>query len=281
MALVYKISPCGQNVMVETDLPSKADIQNRFKDLHVLNFKDGEKLEEIEIYKFIKLEHLLTWKKNGCIFLDRVGSWEDPYENHLLKNQFYLKNGFPFEMDNQITGIFGQCWSTIKESDALWRIYSPNKETVRIKTTAQKLFDTIYIDNQCMAATWIGKVKYLKQKQIEKIDKNIINEEGFGALTDIIAKSMFQKRKEFSHESELRIIHTLDSTQAKQFEKCKFLQFKIDIDDFIKEITIDPRCNQDEYNKIKATLISAGVWSTTINRSELYHYTPQDIYTNI
>ena len=41
--------------------------------------------------------------------------------------------------------LYGQCWTKTRESDAMWRIYSPNKNGVRIMTTPRKLLTALLI----------------------------------------------------------------------------------------------------------------------------------------
>lgn len=58
----------------------------------------------------------------------------------------------------------------------MWRIYSDihhgfesdplGNIVIRIKTTARKLFNAVYIDDKCMASTYIGAVTYLSQIEL-------------------------------------------------------------------------------------------------------------------
>lgn len=39
--------------------------------------------------------------------------------------------------------FYGQCWTLKSTSDAMWRIYSPKKDAVRVRTTIRKLAESL------------------------------------------------------------------------------------------------------------------------------------------
>ena len=41
------------------------------------------------VYKYIRLEYLLSMLKNKKLRVDKVSTWEDPYENFFIKEDFY------------------------------------------------------------------------------------------------------------------------------------------------------------------------------------------------
>src|SRR5580698_1321981 len=94
----------------------------------------------------------------GKLVIRSTRTWTDPYEKltegccyETIENgrikQHFIENDIP---------AFGQCWSTCRDSDAMWRIYSAvhqegstldaafaEGESVRLRTTAKKLLDTL------------------------------------------------------------------------------------------------------------------------------------------
>lgn len=51
-------------------------------------------------------------------------------------------SGAPVSFSGLADDWYGQCWSLLEESDAMWRIYSPkaSDEAIKVKTTIRKLF---------------------------------------------------------------------------------------------------------------------------------------------
>src|SRR5688572_1778461 len=77
------------------------------------------------LYRIMRFERVVQIFESRSIFFAHPSTWEDPYETqvkHPLANQ-----------------VFGQCWCTRGVSDAMWRIYSPDRMGVRISTTTKKL----------------------------------------------------------------------------------------------------------------------------------------------
>lgn len=81
---------------------------------------------------------ILTTKK---ITLVKPHKWDDPFENALLKSEFQIGDEFgDFAAKDS---IYGQCWTQHRETDAMWRIYSQNKDGVRLSTTPRKLLEAL------------------------------------------------------------------------------------------------------------------------------------------
>ncbi len=115
------------------------------------------------IYKIIPLDRLFelfTKRKNVLV---HPRKWFDPFEKFIGKI-------VPLNYENN---FYGQCWTLQKASDAMWRIYSPERiyypkwESVRIRTTAIKLIDSLNsnLDKRANVQIFIGKVRYLYKKR--------------------------------------------------------------------------------------------------------------------
>lgn len=255
-----------------------------FANLHSVNMQnvDLDKLERITLYKYYKdistLEYVLKGHK---LFINKVSSWDDKYENFLLKSNFNIDNKIG-DIQDLCNGIFGQSWTTSNETDALWRIYSKDRYGIRIKTNARKLFDALYVDDVCMANVWLGKVKYGYMSSFVKYFSRKFAEDSnlMSTINEIIAESEFMKRKEFEHEEEFRIIFMLDTQQANQYSNFKRLAFNINLDDFIEEYCLDPRLKPYECDLFRLTLADLGVNSYKITRSTLYDFAPHTFNLN-
>lgn len=131
-----------------------------------------------------------------------------------MKEKLVLQTGESGVADNLIPGVFGQSWTLLEESDAMWRIYSKinnpkdgtknylDETSVRIKTTARKLFDAIYTSDEDMARAYIGKIIYLSQKDFNDY-QNLRSPLSPIALNETFVNSYFLKREAFAHEQEV------------------------------------------------------------------------------
>lgn len=241
-----------------------------------------DKLPQTIVYKFFPMDKLCALLQENKLFMDRIISWEDCYENFFFKEDFQVRINGAYQSlsaNNLATGIFGQSWTIIPESDALWRIYSKNKDAVRVKVNAQKLFHTIYTDNYCMADTWAGIVTYKKQSKIDKWVKDVCyNQDSVTVWQEYAPKSLFYKRTEFQHENEFRIVKMLDSQNNKKYQHYQRLAFNIDVNDFILSLTLDPRLNALEIKQQTDRLIELGIEKEKIEQSTLYTFTPLHIH---
>lgn len=236
------------------------------------------------IYKFFPLKYISALLQ-GNLYVGKVSSWEDVYENFLFKQRFSLKNGTPILADSLICCNFGQSWTKSDETDAMWRIYSRIPEkliysgdfheldnvAVRIKTTAQKLYDAVYTDDSCMTSTYIGSVEYDSLNSIYQWLSNL--KLSVGNLAWTMAQSLFLKRQEFSHEEEVRIIisYAADDPRINK----DIIIFQIDPNSFIEEILIDPRLiGTKKEGVIREHLVEMGAQDNKIYTSKMYNFTP-------
>lgn len=300
------------NLLVSSSTNVKITVHESFLDHHVLNMvedntysgkspqellasmkieypsrirKINEELDNLRLYKFIDIRSLSYMLQDSHLYLDRVtDAWEDPYENYFLKENLQLEDGTKVSADNNLPGVFGQSWTYREETDAMWRIYSQddvdangkhkrNFHGVRIETTARKLLNVIYVDDDSMADTWIGKVLYLELDEINKRLQSTTQ-----SVRDDLGKSFFIKRQEFDHESEFRVMKLMDSSTIAKTENYKRIAFAIpSTADFIDSYTLDPRLSPADYAKIKNALINMGADPAKISQSILYHFDPVEV----
>ena len=183
-----------------------------------------------------------------------------------------------------IPGVFGQSWTLQEESDAMWRIYSKLDRTlheylddtaVRIKTTARKLYNVIYANDEDFYTSYIGAVKYLSQNDFLKMQDSLSPLNPLD-LSEVFVKSYFFKRAPFEHEKEVRPI-LIYSPKHENFGK-DGVSFDIDFDNLIDEMVTDPRLTPDEYRTVRGQLIGLGAKSDKVRNSELYNIPPHIIH---
>lgn len=215
-------------------------------------------------FSFDLLLQMLTEKKN---YLVKTARWEDVYENFILKDNLIYKGG-RIEVEKMEDRFFGQCWTRKMASDAIWRIYSPDKKSVRIKTSLGKLYDLgLSFNKEGDGICLLGKVDYYPQTKIEE-DILSLDHVSKDELAQILLQSLFVKRNHFSHEAEYRLIYMSDSPSQEDV-----ITMDIDPLDFIENVYFDPRADDNYVNRCTRILTDAlGYPKDRIHKSEFYSF---------
>jgi len=219
------------------------------------------------IYRVISYDRFLELFDSCKNILVKPKLWDDTFENLTLKSKIKYPDGLQIDLDTH-ERLYGQCWTTSRASDAMWRIYSPDRKSVRIRTTIGKLLTSILIANADtpMVDSCIGRVKYLSESKIISQAKQAFSDNGkmtFGSLF----RSLLVKRKAFSHEKEIRLIH-LD--WGFEIPTDDIYSYDIDPHQLISQVMIDPRISYEEFKTIKAEIEEKTGFKGTIKRSLLY-----------
>jgi hypothetical protein len=165
--------------------------------------------------------------------------------------------------------FYGMCWTFEPASDALWRIYSENKNGIRIKSTVDKVLqETIkhYENSINLERIYSGIVKYYKLIELKKIIKGISPQAAMQLPKNIAMNSLFQKREAFSHEKEFRFI-----VMMKKVLRKKYIEFPINLNEVIETIMFDPRIDNTIFEQRKRELKKLG-FAHTIRKSSLYTF---------
>lgn len=227
------------------------------------------------IYKFIPLKYLLVLLKEQRLILNRVSSWEDPYENFFLKQRFVkpgdLKSSYYTSVEDQTKGVFGMSWTLQNESDSLWRIYSPDRLSVRLSCSVERLIETVSSeDNQW--GVWADKVHYMSERNMSSWLKNCKGVATFDHFVEKMSESFFIKRKAFTAEKEFRII-----VNFFRKDEASFVCFKCNPRNLIDSFLTDPRLNKYESMAVRTALIGAGADENKIKTSNLYSFKPRKV----
>lgn len=230
-----------------------------------INFKKGE-LDK-SIYRVFARERFIELFVTKKLTLVRPKLWDDPFENFIMNATGELHNGLKFQTTFR-EHFYGQCWTLKRESDAIWRIYSPDKDGVKVKTTIRKLFDALYSQSGKYKdiSCFIGKVQYsITKKLLEQLsDPDIMRSN----LTDTTgrgqASTLLLKRIAFSHEKEVRLIYNSQKNIHSDI-------YKFDINPFelFDQIVFDPRMSYSNFKTDKNLLKSWG-YKKSIVKSILY-----------
>lgn len=206
-------------------------------------------------------------------------SWEDPYELFFYKQNILFENSSLHDsMINIAKHHYGQCWSSLRDSDAMWRIYSSDKHSVRVRTTFGRMMDVLYqVDGIVGLAPLFGKVQYVEKEDIIKWLK-LTEQNGWGQIINSYGESLFLKRKEFIHESEYRFI-LQEWTDFQGNPRPVRSQYFLDIDpfDFIEEIALDPRLTPEDVVSMSTSINEYVDNKIPIIQSDLYKFEPVTI----
>jgi hypothetical protein len=191
--------------------------------------------------------------------------WDDPFENFLLSCKVKYKDGKEASLEPLRKRMFGQCWTLEEESDAMWRIYSHDKDGVKVRTTVGQLWDAFYghTENPELHC-FFGKVEYKSGDDIKALFENNGEDMIFDSTAKGQAKSLLFKRLEFKHENEARLIYS-----AEESTKEKLYKFLINPNELFSEIVLDPRASQDIAKIIEIAIKKHG-YSGEIRQSGLY-----------
>jgi len=227
------------------------------------------------IYRVFRFDMLVQIFIESQLTLVKPRTWEDPFENFILNSTGYLSDGREFQISFR-DNFYGQCWTFNKESDAMCRIYSPNKDGVKVKTTMRKLFTPLFdlcghnyrsngeLYNQ---RAFIGRVQYAGTKTLLKMleDEERMNYKVFDQTGRGQASTFFYKRVAFRHEKEIRIIYNALNNSAEN----PFFKLGVNPNQLIDEIVFDPRMTNEDYIRHKRQVQDLG-FQNSIVHSGLY-----------
>lgn len=223
------------------------------------------------LFRILSFDGLLQMLNENTNYLVKTSLWEDAYENFILK-EVIKRDGKETAMNSLADIFYGQCWTSKMSSDAMWRIYSPDKKSVRIKTRLGKLYKMITSNDGTFI---VGQVKYYSQAKIEEDISNlpVLTK---GEIISLIIQSLFTKRNSFSHEAEYRVIYVANSKIEDIDSPAK--PFFIKPIDFIENIYFDPRADDAYVDRCTKILTDAFNYpKSRIKKSRLYSFTSQPI----
>lgn len=219
-----------------------------------------DELLETKIYRIMPVQRLLECFQKKQLVLVPPKKWDDPFENLLLSSKVQTQSNEIGDLQKIRDSVYGQCWTMHRETDAMWRIYSYEKNGAKVQTTIKKLLEAL---NKCHPKSsnitcFIGRVQYLPQKHLVDTLKSLdlFDPNGSG-----IAESLMYKRLEFKHEKEIRIVYTGDSKEVHPFD--------IDPNELFTEVVFDPRMDPELFLAYKEAVKAKG-FKEKITQSTLY-----------
>jgi len=212
------------------------------------------------VHRIISLARLFE------IFEERVNTlvkpilWDDPFENFIQGIKGQLPSGQLVEF-SQRYDFYGQCWSLSAGSDAMWRIYSGDKQSVRIKVRIKKLVESLV---SAKGVVLVGKVRYLHPEELLTWARRIIRDSKQPDVR-LIGRTLLVKRRAFAHEQEVRLLcfNTWDGDG-------RLFRYRIKPDTFIENIVVDPRIPADKASTLIEEIREKTRFRGPILHSNLY-----------
>lgn len=223
------------------------------------------------IYALDRFKSLLAAKQDAVV---NPTKWDDPFENFFLERTEVMDGttGATIPLRNLSTDWYGQCWSLNADTDAMWRIYSPNpglKSGVKVRSTIRKLFNNLKAAGSKVPYLqfFVGRVRYLDEADITSLMGTLtFADVMMGGQGNRFAELLCIKRTAFSHEAEVRLLFR--DIDPKRGLSGGF-QFHLDANLVFEDVVLDPRLEDIHAAGLKAQLKSAGC-NLPISRSPLY-----------
>lgn len=207
------------------------------------------------LYRIVRFDRFVQMLTHDRWSFSHPSEWEDPFERLVA---------------NDLTPMmFAQCWCRKGVSDAMWRIYSPDKLGIRIRTTTEKLRNALqpgFVAQQ--HAFRISNVQYVNEAQyIARAQR--MQEELARRQTFLRASAhLFLKRRAFDHEAETRIV--LLDTSLQPNTLLKRVDVQMDTRDLIDSVLVDPRAPDEFVDAYKHHLRQKLGFMGSVKKSQLY-----------
>ena len=182
------------------------------------------------LYRILDFSRAVQIFESESLYFAHPQTWDDPYEARVEHQSSHA--------------LFAQCWCQLGVSDAMWRIYSPNRMGVRISTTTKKLSAAVRATTRPLGYGWeAGPVKYLSQRDLNLRVREIAGslQQKFDLATAV--KVLYMKREAFTHESEWRA--TIYCPDVDRARVQKGVSVAVNPHKVIDSILLDPRAPQE------------------------------------
>lgn len=125
----------------------------------------------------------------------------------------------------------------------MWRIYSPDRLGVRIRTTQEKLRSAIIDGIRDDGLKYrLREVEYMSQATLNTKLRELANDLNARFSSTRAADALLWKRLAFEHEKEMRLIVYREERKAVQE---RGIEIKVDAHTLIEDVLIDPRAPEE------------------------------------
>ena len=228
--------------------------------------------DSIKIWRYMDSTKFVNLLDTESLFFCRADKFDDKWEGTFPKkmiDKFSLdKKNIKSDDGNEYSWCEWQikkeapshlinCWyMNDHESDAMWKLYSSNKQSIAIQSTIGRLKGCF---KKTAEGIWIGEVEYVDFKNWEPSNR-IFNIGDANTL-----KAFFLKRKGFEHEREIRAITNILYNKHKQE---KGILVDIDLNELVETIVISP-ISEDWFINLTSNIIKKYSYRFSVKKSEL------------
>ena len=219
----------------------------------------------MKVWRYLDLAKFTFLLQKAELHCPRGDQFEDIFEGSYPAKNLMDFEGFGFNCEEWKKYVAISCWHQSEhESDAMWKFYGLNKNSVAITTTYEYLED--------LADKYGGYVK-----PVEYIDF-ILKKANINIPTDVF----HYKRLAFKHESEVRIIkpqyphcgftdgypNLAVPTEGKELHEFG-LFFEVELEEFIHKIVISPYADQWFFDVVASLCGKYNLDAKRVEKSEL------------
>ena len=216
------------------------------------------------LWRYMDFTKLVSLLHKKALFLARPDKLGDPFEASLTYADI-VSDIVSFDMTIATmlkavaTHTAISSWHESEfESEAMWKLYSREKDGIAIKTFGQSFKDCMIDEREI----FIGRVRY-------------INYETDFAFTQNLLEPLFTKRLSFSHEREVRAVHIDMPEGSYKRDLSDFptgfdvgIYYKVDLSLLIQEIIVAPYAD-DWFLELVKSVLARYELEVPVNKSNL------------
>ena len=207
------------------------------------------------LYRIVRYDRLVQMLSTDEWHFAHPSTWEDPYEM-LIQNTLS-----PL--------LYAQCWFCKGSSDAMWRIYSPDKLGVQIRIRVDSLKSALHASmQQGNFGFRVSKVRYLNELEYVVHSSKIALDLSTRVTFTRASAHLMLKRIAFEHEAETRVVAIDLSAQTPN--GAKGLKVKLDSKSLIESVVVDPRAPDAFVDSYRHYLKEFLGYKGTVKKSQLY-----------
>ena len=220
------------------------------------------------LWRYTNFEVFVNLLDTEALYFTRADKFEDPYEGFIPQSiidayKQSLKRVTPAEFVEAIMKrheasrkyVMCNCWhQNVVESMAMWEKYHMRNSGVAIKTTMEKMKNSLLSEY----SIYIGKIEYIHGNTDDDQYMQNFLQNDIPLAKKLTYFPYFQKRKEYEHEQEVRLIVDIDPFISEAFHNqtvenvdslleiglpdiCDIgMLFNIDVNMLIDEVIVSP-----------------------------------------
>ncbi|MDE0468959.1 MAG: DUF2971 domain-containing protein [Candidatus Poribacteria bacterium] len=172
------------------------------------------------LWRYTNFEVFVNLLDTQALYFTRADKFEDPYEGFIPQSiidayKQSLKRVTPAEFVKAIMKrheasrkyVMCNCWHrNVVESMAMWEKYHMRNSGVAIKTTMEKMKNSLLSEY----SIYIGKIEYIHGNTDDDQYMQNFLQNDIPLAKKLTYFPYFQKRKEYEHEQEVRLIVDID-----------------------------------------------------------------------